>query len=95
LCISGRNEYSLGEIQKNFAAGIKVLDQELAEEKNADNFNPEVDARDYDDVARNIPVFCDSSRAYQKLKNRLEKDKAVPGFKNVKGDRGTEIASSL
>jgi hypothetical protein len=83
LCISGRNEYSRGAIQKDFAAGIKELDQELAEEEDAANFNPEVDARDYDEVARSLPVSCVSSRAYQKLKNRLQKDKAVPGFKDV------------
>ena len=82
-CISGRNEYSRSAIQKDFAAGIKELDQELAEEEDAANFNPEVDARDYDEVARSLPVFCVSSRAYQKLKGRLLKDKAVPGFENV------------
>ncbi|KAI9873335.1 MAG: hypothetical protein M1823_007945, partial [Watsoniomyces obsoletus] len=48
-CISGRNEYSRSAIQKDFAAGIKELDQELAEEEDAANFNPEVDARDYDE----------------------------------------------
>ena len=82
-CISGRNEYSRSAIQKDFAAGIKELDQELAEEEDAANFNPEVDARDYDEVARSLPVFCVSSRAYQKLKGRLQKDKAVPGFEDV------------
>ena len=30
--------------------------------------------RDYDELARNLPVFCVSSRAFQKLAGRLEKD---------------------
>jgi hypothetical protein len=83
ICISARNEYSRSAIQKDFAAGIKELDQELAEEEDAANFNPEVEVRDYDEVARSLPVFCVSSRAYQKLKGRLQRDKAVPGFENI------------
>ena len=67
ICISGRNTYSKGAIQQDFAAGIKELDQELAEEEDQANFNPDVDARDYEEVARSLPVFCVSSRAYQKL----------------------------
>ncbi|KAK5195290.1 hypothetical protein LTR92_005420 [Exophiala xenobiotica] len=82
-CISGRNEYSRGAIRQDYASGIRELDQELAEEADAANFNPEVDTRDYDDVARNLPVFCVSSRAYQKLKGRLQRDKTPPGFKHL------------
>ncbi|KIX00086.1 uncharacterized protein Z518_10223 [Rhinocladiella mackenziei CBS 650.93] len=82
-CISGRNEYSRAAIRQDYAAGIRELDQELAEEEDAANFNPDVDARDYGEVARNLPVFCVSSRAYQKLKGRLPKDKTPPGFKHV------------
>ena len=79
-CIQGRNEYSKGAIQQDFAAGIKELDMEIQEEEDAANFNPDVDARDYDEVARSLPVFTVSSRAYQKLKGRFVKDKDVPGF---------------
>jgi GTPase SAR1 family protein/predicted nucleic acid-binding Zn-ribbon protein len=82
-CIQGRNEYSKGAIQQDFAAGIKELDMEIQEEEDAANFNPEVDARDYDEVARSLPVLTVSSRAYQKLKGRLVKDKDVPGFTTV------------
>ncbi|KIW12407.1 hypothetical protein PV08_09684 [Exophiala spinifera] len=89
-CISGRNEYSRAAIRQDYAAGIRELDQELAEEADAANFNPEVDARDYDEVARNLPVFCVSSRAYQKLKGRLQRDKTPPGFKNIED---TEVPS--
>ncbi|KAL3424847.1 tat pathway signal sequence, partial [Phlyctema vagabunda] len=81
ICIEGRNKYSKGAIQQDFAAGIRELDQENAEEEDADNFDPEEDIRDYDQVARSLPVFAVSSRAYQKLKGRLLRDAAVPGFR--------------
>ncbi|CAK4034253.1 Hypothetical predicted protein [Lecanosticta acicola] len=80
LCIAGRNEYSKSAIQQDFASGIRELDLEAAEEEDPDNFNPENDIRDYDEVARSLPVFCVSSRAYQKLSGRMQKDSEVPGF---------------
>ena len=43
----------------------KELDQELALEEDEENFNPDVELRDYDQVARSLPVFCVSSRGYQ------------------------------
>ncbi|RMY61700.1 hypothetical protein D0863_11201 [Hortaea werneckii] len=83
LCIAGRNACSRDAIRNDFAAGIRELDQENAEEEDPEHFNPEEDLRDYDEVARNLPVFCVSSRAYQKLSGRLRKDKDVPGFEDV------------
>ncbi|OJJ50257.1 hypothetical protein ASPZODRAFT_128885 [Penicilliopsis zonata CBS 506.65] len=83
IAISGRNKYSRGAIQQDFAAGVRELDQELAEEEDAANFNPDVDARDYDQVAQSLPVFCVSSRGYQKLQGRLRKEPSVPGFRTI------------
>jgi hypothetical protein len=83
MAISGRNEYSRGAIQQDFAAVIKELDQEVAEENDAANFDPDIEARDYDEVARSLPVFCVSSRGYQKLSGRLEKEPVVPGFQTI------------
>ncbi len=83
LCIAGRNQYSKGAIQQDYAAGIKELDQELAAEEDEENFNPDNEARDYEEVARNLPVFCVSSRGYQKLQGRLRKDPTVPGFEAI------------
>jgi hypothetical protein len=80
ICIAGRNEYSKGAVQRDFAAGIRELDQEAAAEEDEENFNPTEDIPDYDEVARSLPVFCVSSRAYQKMCGRLKKDDAVPGF---------------
>ena len=82
-CITGRNNYSRHAIKQDFAAGIKELDQEIAEEEDAANFNPEEDARDYDEVAASLPVFCVSSRAYQKIQGRFKKDKHVLGFETL------------
>ena len=61
-CISGRNTYSTGAIQQDFAQGIKELDQEIAAEEDEENFDPENEVRDYDEVAKSLPVFCVSSR---------------------------------
>ncbi|KAH6846627.1 hypothetical protein B0T12DRAFT_444041 [Alternaria alternata] len=80
ICIAGRNHYSKSAIQRDFATGIKEIDQENAAEEDEDNFNPEVEMRDYDEVARSLPVFCVSSRAYQKMCGRMQKDDGVPGF---------------
>ncbi|KAL9103543.1 MAG: hypothetical protein Q9163_001421 [Psora crenata] len=81
LCISERNEYSRRAIQQDFAAGIKELDQEIEEDE--ENFNPAAEFRDYEEVARSLPVFCVSSRGYQKLSGRLCKDHDVPGFTSI------------
>lgn len=54
------------------------LDQEAAQDEDEDDFDPEaVDSlRDYEEVARSLPVFCVSSRAYQSMSGRLSKDHA-------------------
>ncbi|KAB2099953.1 hypothetical protein AG0111_0g11806 [Alternaria gaisen] len=83
LCIVERNEYSKVAIQRDFAAGIRETDQENAAEEDEDNFDPDEELRDYDQVAKSLPVFCVSSRAYQKLCGRLVKDDPVPGFTNT------------
>ena len=83
MCISGRNQYSKGAIQQDFAAGIKELDQEIAAEEDEENFNPDTETRDYEEVAKGLPVFCVSSRGYQKLQGRLKKDPHVPGFTTI------------
>ncbi|KAK4236644.1 hypothetical protein C8A03DRAFT_16733 [Achaetomium macrosporum] len=84
ICIQGRNEYSRRAIKQDFAMGIKELDQENAAEEDEANFDPEVDLRDYNAVAESLPVFCVSSRAFQKLSGRLQKDDFnAGGFQSV------------
>lgn len=80
ICIAGRNNYSKTAIQQDFAAGIREMDQENAAEVDETNFDPNEELRDYVEVARSLPVFCVSSRAYQKMRGRLVKDDDVPGF---------------
>lgn len=82
-CIAGRNKYSKGAIQQDFAEGIKEIDQELAAEEDDQSFDPDVEFRDYREVARQLKVFCVSSRGYQKLQGRLRKDTSVAGFKKL------------
>ncbi|KAF2161710.1 hypothetical protein M409DRAFT_69524 [Zasmidium cellare ATCC 36951] len=83
LCIAGRNDYSRHAIQQDFAAGIRELDQENACDEDPDSFDPSEDIRNYALVANSLPVFCVSSRGYQKLSGRLTKDNDVPGFRDV------------
>lgn len=61
-------------IQNDFANGLQELDREAGEEKDRENFDPTIPVRDSDEVARSLPVFCVSSRGYQKVKGRLRKD---------------------
>ncbi|CCX17440.1 Similar to hypothetical protein MYCGRDRAFT_77304 [Mycosphaerella graminicola IPO323]; acc. no. EGP83166 [Pyronema omphalodes CBS 100304] len=82
-CIDERNKYSTSAIQADFAAGLRELDLEAAEERDGDNFNPDVEIRDYDEVANSLPVFCVSSRGYQKLKGRLKEDGDSPVFSQI------------
>lgn len=95
ICIAGRNDHSKSAIQQDFAAGIKELDQENAQEEDEDNFNPEEELRDYAEVARLLAVFCVSSRAYQKLSGRLEKDAAIEYFTSKEETQVSSFFSSL
>lgn len=60
------------------------LDQQDVEAQDPENFDPEVDQRDYDAIAADLPVYCVSSRAFQNLCGRLPHDKFDPsGFPSV------------
>lgn len=84
LCIRGRNKYLKDSIKRDFALGIKELDQDLAAEDDEANFDPDEELRDYDKIARSLPVFCVSARAHQKLAGRLEKDAVqIEGFASL------------
>ncbi|EUC38565.1 hypothetical protein COCCADRAFT_22151 [Bipolaris zeicola 26-R-13] len=83
ICITGRNIYSKSAIRQDFAAGIKEIDQENAAEADEDRFDPDEEMRDYEQVAKSLPVFCVSSRAYQKMCGRMQKDDNVHGFTSL------------
>ncbi|KAK4149799.1 hypothetical protein C8A00DRAFT_46657 [Chaetomidium leptoderma] len=78
-CIKYRNDYSRPVIQSQFAEGIREIDQENASQ-DEENFDPNQSHRDYRKVAEQLPVFCVSSKAYQKLSGRLENDERIAGF---------------
>ncbi|QSS64668.1 hypothetical protein I7I51_01738 [Histoplasma capsulatum] len=79
-CIIERNQAVKAQIRQDFTDGVRQLDEANAE---GESFDPSVDFRDYDQVARALPVFCVSSKAYQKLKGRLRRDHAVKAFCNT------------
>jgi hypothetical protein len=56
------------------------LDQDQAQARDGADFNPDVQERDYEQLAEMLPVFCVSSRAYQKLSGNMKKDEAISGF---------------
>jgi uncharacterized protein YlxW (UPF0749 family) len=93
ICISGRNEFSKSAIKKDFAAGIKELDQEIAMEADEYSFNPDEETRDYDEMARALPVFCVSSRAYQHQCGRFQQDDTVPGFTTLEETEMPQLQS--
>ncbi|KAI5858268.1 hypothetical protein GGS23DRAFT_586673 [Durotheca rogersii] len=76
-CIQERNNYSRNVIKRDFALGIKELDEEIATGEKGSASGSSQDLRNYDEVARRLPVFCVSSRAYQQVSGRLQRD----GFK--------------
>ncbi|KAL8959682.1 MAG: hypothetical protein Q9193_003492 [Seirophora villosa] len=80
-CISGRNAVVKGNIQADYALGIKQDDEVLAVED--EHYESEIVSRDYDEVARTLPVFCVSANGYQRLKGRLRKDTFDPKFKHI------------
>ncbi|ETS80015.1 hypothetical protein PFICI_07544 [Pestalotiopsis fici W106-1] len=83
LCIQSRNKFSKNAIQQDFARGIKESDQELAVRESEESFNPEHNVRDYKAIASSFPVFCVSSKAYQKLRGRFKRDEKVKGFSTL------------
>lgn len=63
------------------------IDEENAAEDD-DDFDPSEIRRDYGEIAAGLPVFCVSSKAYQKISGRLQNDDDVAGFA---GREDTEI----
>jgi hypothetical protein len=64
-----------------YANELCRLDQEAAIEEDEDEFDPDEELRDYDSLAKELPVFCASGRVYQKLCGRLKKDRVnADGF---------------
>ncbi|OJZ83876.1 hypothetical protein ASPFODRAFT_62985 [Aspergillus luchuensis CBS 106.47] len=79
-CIEARNRFSKQQIKRDFALEVQSLDQELED----DTENPiQAAGCDYDELERNLPVFCVSTRAYQGLRGRADMAKLVGGFSEL------------
>lgn len=72
-CILLRNVYSKARIQRDFETGIRALDE--SDGKQTD--------RDYEKIGKSLPVFCVSSRAYQKLQGRFNMESAAKAFETI------------
>ncbi|XXH05039.1 hypothetical protein Hte_011463 [Hypoxylon texense] len=67
--IRERSSYTRKHMRRDFAEGLKQLDQEnLLHENTGDTV---VTFRDYDKLSKSLNVFCVSSKAYQGLSKRL------------------------
>ncbi|EXF81114.1 hypothetical protein CFIO01_08210 [Colletotrichum fioriniae PJ7] len=85
-CIQGRNDYSRQAIKEDFAFGLKEFDEELLAEQEGEmrtRQQVEVVSPDYEQIGKNLPVFCISSRGYQQLRGRMKKDYRVVGFTSL------------
>jgi hypothetical protein len=58
MAVKSRNESSKDAIQWDFGWGVRDLDMEIGDEEDRYNFDPEVLIRDYEQVARSLPVRC-------------------------------------
>ncbi|KAF9569032.1 hypothetical protein CPC08DRAFT_790765 [Agrocybe pediades] len=81
FCSLKRSEFSRDVLKNDFRAGLKDLDDAEAERRDPDNFNPNVNLRDYDAI--NLPVFTCSSRDYVRLKGQVKGDGKPTCFSNV------------
>ncbi|KAF2269019.1 hypothetical protein CC78DRAFT_575568 [Lojkania enalia] len=61
IYIAGLNGHTKRAIQQDFAARIRESDQKNAAEEDEDNFDPNMDIRNYDDLVRSLLVFCVSN----------------------------------
>ncbi|KAK7441953.1 hypothetical protein CaCOL14_009780 [Colletotrichum acutatum] len=85
-CIQGRNDYSRQAIKEDFAFGLKEFDEELLAEQEGEmrtRQQVEVVSPDYEQIGKDLPVFCISIRGYQQLRGRMKKDHRVVGFTSL------------
>ncbi|TQN70302.1 Nuclear GTPase SLIP-GC, partial [Colletotrichum shisoi] len=71
-CITKRNQVSCQRIKQDFADGIREVDEATAPDQNDVFYIPDKPPRDYEKIKAGLPVFCISSRAYQKLNGKMQ-----------------------
>ena len=76
-CIVRRNEFTRPRVKEAFSERIREDDEK--------DHNDELDGprRNYNALEANVPVYCVSSRAYQKLEGRMINDSDVKGFRDI------------
>ncbi|GKT60910.1 tat pathway signal sequence [Colletotrichum tofieldiae] len=83
-CIQKRNATSTQSIRQDFADGIRDLDEANTADQSDVFFNPDQPRRDYNKIKAGLPVFCISSRAYQKLKGMMQhEDFNASGYRSL------------
>ncbi|KAG8926319.1 hypothetical protein FRC02_008968 [Tulasnella sp. 418] len=80
-CAKARNEYSRDSLKEDWRAGVREMDQEAAMERDAANFDPTFDMRDY--AAIDLPTFTVSSRDYIRITKQVEGDGEPTCFTDV------------
>lgn len=88
-CILARSQYTKATVQEDFALSIRELDRDIAQHK--PDFDPNIDERDYDALAKSLAVFCVSSRAYQVLQGRFAGEQLIPGFRTPEHTEITQL----
>lgn len=79
--IQKRNSYTRNNMRRDFAEGLRELDQENSLHETPDDTG--VTVRDYGKISQSLEVFCVSSKAYQGLSKRLgTSSDTIEGFDN-------------
>ncbi|KAF7975844.1 hypothetical protein HWV62_8413 [Athelia sp. TMB] len=68
FCSLERSKWSCNRLKDDFRIGLKEMDDMAAESNNPDEYDPDVDLRDYAEV--DLPVFPCSAREYSLLKGQ-------------------------
>ncbi|KAJ9154757.1 Nuclear GTPase SLIP-GC [Pleurostoma richardsiae] len=83
LCIKMRNDYAREAIKADFAAGIREIDEDDAAGEDGQDFDPSKLKRDYNEVARSLPVFCISNRAFEQVWEGAQIESPIQGFRTL------------
>ncbi|EFQ34106.1 tat pathway signal sequence [Colletotrichum graminicola] len=83
-CIRKRNSTCTQSIKQDFADGRKELEKESASDENDAFFKDEKHTPDYEKIKADLPVFCISSRTYQKLNGMMRnEDISTSGYRDA------------
>lgn len=78
LCVRARNDKMRQTMKNDFATSLKEYEQHIAAQ--APDFDPDVKMKDYSVVADQLPVFCVSSKGYQRLAGLSKERNCIDQF---------------